>query len=270
MTLSVRETKLVSTYDPLNAPDPVEVVTDFQRVREYVSKHPNHGRRRASNNLGLNEHRIRGWMEEASKPDVVRGLEEAQQRRWLTIDDDDPQQPALAILVSGAFSCGGIAENWVPAWTPSTDDGTALVTDALDELTGGHTVRHEDEENRPVEILPKESASVFGRVLVAYGAPQGDKNERSVSGLPDWLLDAPIATRRPAVELFILERGTFFESKDTVQIQCQHRSSLYRTDLARLIQSVADATVTANQNVVISAEAVRNLGFERDRSAVEG
>ncbi|QLG61098.1 hypothetical protein [Halorarum salinum] len=179
------------------------------------------------------------------------------------MDESDPRQPALATLLAGIFACGGIATNWVPAWLPETERGHALIADALADMTDGYVTRHEDDPDRPTEFLPAEGATVFGRVLVAYGAPQGDKNDDSVGHLPQWLLEAPKESRLRAVELFLLERGTFFESKDTVTIQARNRRQSYRSDLATLVGSVTNEPVTAGRNVVVSAEAVRDLGFGR-------
>ncbi|QLG27388.1 hypothetical protein HUG10_07430 [Halorarum halophilum] len=240
----------------------MDVVEDFERARAYAVRHPDHGRNRAGANLNMDPGRIRGWINETSKPDLVRGLEYARERSWLNIHRGGQEQSALAVLVAGLYACGGIAVNWVPAWTPETDRAHELITDALDELAGGYTSRHEDSE-KPTEFLPEDSPSVFGRVLVAYGAPQGDKNAESVTGLPEWLLDAPITTRLPAVELFILERGIYYDSKDTITLQCRNRRPAYRADLAALIRSVTDGSVEAKANVVISAKAARELGFGR-------
>lgn len=198
------------------------------------------------------------------KPDCVRGLDTARDLGILDVSPDGPTSRALAVLVGGCFACGGVARDWVPAWTPTTDYATGRISDALSTVGVGVARRHDGEDERPTELVPAENASGFGRVLVAWGATQGDKNESSVPGLPDWILNAPGETRQSVVALFICERGTLFDGKDTVSLQTNSRSVAYRRDLATLIRSVVDSRVSAGETVVISAAAVRALGFGRE------
>lgn len=50
---------LAQTYNPPSYPDPADLLNDYDRVMDYASKHPEHGRTRVEKSLGLPPSRVR-------------------------------------------------------------------------------------------------------------------------------------------------------------------------------------------------------------------
>jgi len=246
------------TYSPPSYPDPTTLLDDYERVMEYASKHPDHGRTRVGRAVELPPSRVRTWIE-GGKPDAVRGVETAREHGWLDATLHGPVGDAFAVLAAGIYTCGSIdSDRIVPAWNPSTKIASHLITHALDVVGTGFRLRHGSATERPTEIIPATDASVFGRILVSLGVPQGDFT--MVESLPDWVDQAATSTRQTLALLWICERATVHQHKDTLVIQAKSRGTLYQRTVASLIREIVDGTVTStDQNVVISAAAARTL-----------
>lgn len=265
----VSQEALLRTYNPKGYADPTEQLHDYQRVQRYIGQNPNAGRNKIGNALELPPERVRGWMND-TKPDSVRGVETARDYGWLDLEPDTRRGRAFAELFIGIYACGGIsARTKVPGWTTASSESDQRLWTALDRLGGDPTHRHAEASGRPPELTLSNSASVFGRCLIAAGAPVSDKNADSVGPLPSWLLNAGTETRRRAAELYLLERSTTYPDKATVTFQMNNRTHAYKTSLARLFRSLTDEKITVGQNVTVSAAAARDLGFGRDDSLRE-
>ncbi|MXR41009.1 hypothetical protein GRX01_06595 [Halobaculum sp. WSA2] len=249
---------LARTYNPQSYPDPANLLEDYDRVMEYASKHPDHGRTRVGTALELPPSRVRTWIE-GGKPDAVHAVETAQELGWLDTTPQDPLGDACAVLAAGIYTCGSIdTARVVPAWNPTTRIARSLITHALDVVGTGVTLRHADEPDRPTEIIPATNASVFGRILVCLGVPQGDFT--MVESLPNWIDQLSTGTRRTLALLWMCERATVHQEKDTLVIQGRSRGEFYRRTVASLIREIVDEPVNVtDHNVIISAAAARSL-----------
>lgn len=246
------------TYNPRSYPDPADLLKDYDRVMEYASKHSDHGRTRVGKALELPPSRVRTWIE-GGKPDAVHGVETARELGWLDATSHDAVGDACAVLAAGIYTCGSIDnDRIVPAWNPSTRIASQLIMHALEIVGTGYTHRHAGEPNRPTEIIPATNASVFGRVLVCLGVPQGDFT--MIESLPNWINKLSIGTRRTLALLWLCERATVHQEKDTLVLQGRSRGEFYRRTVADLIRETVDGPVNATEhNVVISAAAARTL-----------
>jgi hypothetical protein len=222
-----------------------------------ASRNPNKGSAALASRVDLPRGRIRTWVDDGGAPDVVRGLDIATDNGWF--EDTADVTTAWATLVAGVLGGGSIAnEFYQPQWTRTPDVAGDRVADALDILGVGARVVERD--SRPAQLQPDAHPSLLGRALVALGAPVGDKNDRSVEAIPDWLRDADYQSRRAAVELLVLYRGHANPAKDTVQL-FETRSRAYRESVAALIESVVDSDVNpGSRYVIIPAAAARDLG----------
>ncbi|QZX99790.1 hypothetical protein [Halobaculum rubrum] len=249
---------LARTYNPQSYPDPANLLEDYDRVMEYASKHPDHGRTRVGTALELPPSRVRTWIE-GGKPDAVHAVETARELGWLDATLQDAIGDACAVLAAGIYTCGSIDnDRIVPAWNPSTRIARQLIIHGLEVVGTGYSLRHAGESDRPTEIIPATNASVFGRVLVCLGIPQGDFT--MVKSLPNWFDQLSTGTRRTLALLWVCERATAQDDKDTLMIQGRYRGEFYRRTVADLIREIVDGAVTATeQNVVISAAAARTL-----------
>ncbi|WP_049986068.1 hypothetical protein [Halobellus rufus] len=254
----IDEIALARTYDPRSYDDPAVQLRDYESVREYRHRHPEAGRTAVGNALGLPPSRVRGWLS-GGQPDAVRGVETARQRGWLDGSRSDRTTAAFAELVVGVFACGSIDRRWTVAYAPTSPHVERRLWEYLTALGVEPTRRHDDSPERPTELLPSVDGSVFARCLFVAGAPRGGKNAATTPSHPAWLLDVDRETRRRAVELYVLERGTVHESNGTVVLRSRNRSSAYRESLAALCRSVTDHEVTVGANVVLSAAAARDL-----------
>jgi len=250
--------RLARTYDPPGYADPWKVVEDYQRVIEYAADHPNRGSQAVATALELPRSRIRPWVDDNSQPDVVRGIQTAEEHGWLVEDQDAQEFQALNRLVAWIFSGGAINDNFVPSFaTDGTDD--CPVTMHLGALGLDWRVERAEDPSRATEVIPTTNASVLGRTLVALGAPSGVKNESADVSLPEYLDDAPDHIQESFVDVYLDNRGQQHPDKATMTLR-EDRSTPYLHDLAALFEAVAGEPVTVSeQNVILSADAVRAL-----------
>lgn len=107
-------------------------------------------------------------------------------------------------------------------------------------------------------MVPREAASVLGRLLSCLGAPVGQKASEAVS-LPGYLDAAPDAVRRTFVDVYLRNRAQTHPDKRTVTIH-EDRSRAYLEAVADLLADVSGERVTvAGNNVIVSAAAVDAL-----------
>lgn len=261
MSLEAMEAAFLSTYSPVGYADPLDLVADYNRVMVYASHHPNKGSHAIASHFDLPRGRVRSWTD-SSKPDCVRGIETVKSHGWLPLSAESKVLQPLAGLVAWVFSGGSINENWVPAFTVSSSADREVVRALLNDVGLGSTDVPRDEQ-RADEILPGSDRSVFGRLLVALGAPRGVKNAQAKVTFPDWLNDAPRAVQAKFVEVYLRNRGQHSTESDTLTFR-EVRSSQYLQSLVAFLESFAGEPVRVNGcNVVVSAAAARALGFDR-------
>lgn len=261
---------LARTYDPQVYADPVEQRRHYEQVAEYAGRNPEAGPTAVGIALSLPPDRVRGWMNGA-KPDVVRGVEAARDRGWVDCPPDTEDGRAMATCVVAAFACGGVAAEWYrPSWVPSTKRGYRRLRGALQTLGCDVGRRRADDAERPTELVLRRHETVFGRCLVCAGAPTDDEEPTTVEPLPEWLLEASLRTRLTAAELYLLERGTTHDGKAALTIRTRRRSSAFRESVGRLFRGLTDEEVTVGTNVVLSAEAARDLGAGPGQRLREG
>jgi len=250
--------RLARTYQTPSYADPWDAVEDYQRTLEYAADHPNKGSQALSTALELPRGRIRTWVDDGGRPDVVRGVQIAEGNGWLTGDYDAQEFRALNQLVAWVFSGGAINENYVPSFAVDDAERTD-VTMHLGVLGLDYRVDRADDAGRATEIVPTCNASVLGRTLVAMGAPAGVKNEYADVSLPPYLDDAPARIRSDFVDVYLQNRGQRHPDKATMTVR-EERPAAYLDELAELFERVANEPVTVSeQNVILSADASRAL-----------
>lgn len=248
------------TYKSQSYADPWTAVEQYQFVTEYTAAHPNKGSAAVANALDLPRSRIRPWMEDDARPDCVRGIQAAESHDWLPLTIESDLFPAFNTLIAWILSGGSIdADRVVPSFVVDNDEGRVRVENALDDLgLGVRTVRKSD-AGRSTELVPASDASVFGRMLTVLGAPQGEKNSGSELSLPPYLGAAPSWLRDEFVDVYLFNRGQTHTEKATITLH-EDRNREYLEELAALVRQVSGGEVSVSgQNVVVSADAARNL-----------
>lgn len=253
-TLSITESDLIGTYNPVNDVVPHEAVAQYRRVMEYTHKHSDKGSSAVSTAVELPRGRIRSWVDSDSKPDVVRAIETGDSLGWTDVTDID-RQIAFATLLAGIFSGGSIAElNFNPSWSTDDEIVDTLIEEALTELGCGFTVRHEDSVIRSTEIVPAKYASLLGRVLVAMGAPIGPKVQATLS-IPNRLIEAADPVRERFVEIYLRNRIGLVDGRNAASI-LEHRPSSFRGDLAALCRSVGVEAYKRERYVAVTLDSI--------------
>ncbi|WP_137284564.1 homing endonuclease associated repeat-containing protein [Halorussus salinisoli] len=246
------------TYNNQSYDDPWTAVEQYHRVKAYTADHPNKGSTAVANALDLPRSRIRPWMEDDARPDCLRGIQTAEEYGWLPLTVDASVFPAFNTLVAWIFSSGSIDEDRVvPSFVVDNEAAKARVTKTLADLgLDARTVR-EGDHSRATELVPASDASILGRILTALGAPHG-KKIRDLE-LPSYLGAAPPSVRDEFVDVYLLNRGQTRDETDTITVH-EERSSEYLEELAALFRQISGGTISVSgQNVIISAEAARNL-----------
>mgnify|MGYP000185735896 CR=1 FL=1 len=210
---------------------------------------------------GISRGEVRAWVGGDSKPDAARAVDLARDFGWDAEEWTDTVR-ALAKLVIGVYTFGSIIErNYSPSWSPDDDESEHVIERALDTVGVGYRHVQRDDPSQGDEIRPDSHATRLGRALVVAGAPVGDKNSCSVSGLPEWVADAPMVLKMEMALLFVRGRGSRRPGKATLQIQAD-RPLQYFKDVAQLLEDMTGETATASDvGVTISADAVRELGL---------
>lgn len=180
MTSTARD--LAWTYSDREYPDPWQKVLDYRRVRAYAADHPEHGRTRVGNALDRPPERVRGRLD-GGMPDPVRGIQTAIDHGWLdpgaaTLDPGAATTAAFVAHLTHLIAGGSINDRFVPAIT--VDDSVTIgeARSGFNSLNVDILTRNAEVDNRATEAIPAADASVFGRCLVAIGAPVGGKAGR--------------------------------------------------------------------------------------------
>lgn len=254
--LTVRQ--FVSTYNPQNAENGMEILRNYYAVLGFYARHPNAQNTEAVRTLGASKQRVAGWRAD-SIPDAVRGYEAVRELGWFCGDANTRTEKALSILTIAVFACGSISETRQPRWSPSKPATDGDIWDAITTL-GLEPRRGHVSDERPQELTVGEGAALLGRALEAIGVPMGEKTSKSVPPIPEAILEAGEETRRACAELYLAERATAYDDKDTLQIQTRNRSDAYRESVAELLRSLTTERVNVGTNVTISSDAARDLG----------
>jgi len=152
----------------------------------------------------------------------------------------------------GLFA-GGIAEESYPPAFHVTRETRGCLEQTLELANvAEYRTEHADDGGRAIEIRPTTDQTTLGRLLVALGAPQGQKGEGRRFGLPCYLGPAPDAVRRRFVAIYLLNRASDSEGVPGLEIT-EKRPAAYLEALAGLIRSVttADVRVTERNRICI-------------------
>jgi len=237
---------VAQTYNTPGSKSPLEAIEAYEEYqREWASSEL--GSQAISTRMELPRGRIRTW-EDGGKPDVVRGIETARKNGWLECTVDGESFGALNRLVGGVFSGGSIFD---PTYEPSFSAPDSVVETQLRadlETLGAGCRLVRSNSGNVEELRPETDASVLGRVLVALGAPQGQK-AKQIDRLPSYLDDAPSSVRREFARVYVSNRAADRPGRDFVQIQ-EERSDRYLNSLEHLLDSVVDAEVWRNKRAI--------------------
>jgi hypothetical protein len=238
--------ELAATYNPPSYADPMDAVADYETYqREWATTEL--GSSAVSTRMELPRGRIRSW-EEGSKPDVVRGIETAREHGWLECAVDSEIFAALNRLVAGVFSGGSISESvYVPSFSTPDDRVDDQLRADLETLGVGSQIALSNSGNVE-EVRPEQDASVLGRVLVALGAPAGQKAGR-IDRLPSYLYRHPEATQREFARVYVANRATDRRDRDFYQIR-EERSDRYLDAVATLLKKTMDVEVWRGDRTV--------------------
>jgi len=251
---------LARTYQSQSYEDPWTAVTQYQDVMAYTASHPEAGSSAVAAALDLPRGRIRPWLEDDARPDCVRAIHTAEANDWLPLTINSEVFPAFNTLVAWLLSSGSIdAEQFVPSFVADDAAARSRIEDTLSELGLGVRVVRDQERDRATEVIPDSDASVLGRMLTVLGVPQGEKNSDAAVRLPVYLGVAPPSIREEFVDVYLWNRGQTHAEKATITVH-EDRSQEYLEQLAVLFRQVSGGSVSvAGQNVILSADAARNL-----------
>ncbi|WP_252698283.1 hypothetical protein [Natronosalvus vescus] len=258
----VTDRELARTFDGGSYPNAWEAVQQYREATRYSSRH-DVGSGATASALELPRSRLRTWIDDGGKPDVVRCIDRARANGWLDLTYDDPVFNGLNALVADVFSGGSIAkETYSPSFTINHRGEDSHVFDALDLVGVEYKIIRETEQGRATEARPSAHGTVLGRVLVTLGAPLGPKAEQRLE-LPGYLDGAPDDVKRLFVVCYLENRAREFETKATLQVH-ENRNRSYHEQMASLIADVTGERVTAeDRGFTISAAAARELGTVR-------
>lgn len=234
--------RFARTYGGPESRDGWTRVEEYRRVRRFVAAEPDLGSSAVATAVELPRSRIRSWVDGDGRPDPVRGLQIAHGYGWLGHDWSTRRSRALNVLVAWVFSGGSVTEgSYVPSFTVADALTRETLRTALDAVGLQARTERADDGDRATELVPTEDASILGRVLVAWGAPAGPKNERIDLSLPTYLWDAPEEIRLDFARTYILNRGHVRADRMTFPVQVtEHRSPEYRDQVLKLFRDVAD------------------------------
>ena len=251
---------IAQTYNTPRRADPYGAAEEY---RQYQSRFESSqlSDYKIAKKMEIPRGRVRGW-KDGSKPDVVRAIEVADGHGWFDLGFDDDAFEAFNRLIAGVFSGGSISEEtFLPSYSTPLDTVEQQVRNDL-ETVGVGAVLVNSMSGNVEEIRPERDASVLGRVLVALGAPHGQKAKKTVE-LPAYLDDAPLNIRTEFVRVYVANRGSVVEEKGFVQLR-ETRPLWYHKQLADMISSVIDADVTHGiDSVRVHISVLDELGLQK-------
>ena len=226
---------------------PWEVVEQYREVLDYTARKPNLGSSAVAARLDLPRSRIRPWMN-GSRPDPVRAIETAEDYGWLDLEYGECPFRGLNVLVAWVFAAGSIGEsNYVPSFTVDDEDALAVFEDVCECVdTPPFRVERSDESERPTEVFFQKDATVFGRLLVALGAPAGNKGPNEEIVLPPYLMGAPEGTRLAFARTVVWHRGAESTTVNYPLQVCEQRSERYWSQLRWLFEALVGDGVRGN------------------------
>lgn len=211
-------------------------VLEYQKVQNYVQDHPDQGSHAVSTTLGLPRSRIRSWVDDDDKaPDPVHGLRVAYGNEWFVPEYDARRRSALAVCVAWIFAGGSITkQHFRPRFSTQGDDEKGRIEKATSTL--GVELKYIDRsaEGQGVEAEPAENASVFGRILVAAGAPTDEEDV-----FPGWIHEEPFALQREVVAVYLECRGHLAGEAEILQIKEDARPQSHLESVGELLVRVA-------------------------------
>ncbi|AZH24802.1 hypothetical protein [Haloplanus aerogenes] len=260
----VSEQALAETYDPETG---WETVQQYREAKRLADNQPTIARAEIARQVGRPPSAVRGWLAEGKIPRVVKGLNTARDRGWIGIEETAERFRALNQLVAWIFSGGGLrSDAFVPVF--SVDDQLTLATihQLLREVNVSYRIREQDDPDRHLEIIPKDGASILGRVLTILGAPKGVKARKDQLTLPSYLTDTDNAHRRDFLRIYVLNRGRELANQETAGVHLYGLNSpSYCQELKELIEAATSgtATVSSQNRIWISSESVHDLAGEK-------
>lgn len=146
---------------------------------------------------------------------------------------------ALTVTVAWMFSGGSINKGFVPAFAVEKRTHW-LANELLKQLGTGATERHGDDDGRATEVIPATDASVLGRLLVALGAPLGEKANADLH-LPSWLAGAPEEFRLAFARMYVTNRGTVRDDRPNHPVAVrEERDPAYRQEIRALMEPLVE------------------------------
>ncbi len=238
---------LAETYNTPGSKSPLDALEAY---REYEREWANTslGSHAISTRMELPRGRIRTW-KQGGKPDVVRGVETARENGWIECEPESDDLSALNRLVAGVFSGGSISEDvFTPSFSVPDGSVEAQLRADLETLGAGCRMVMSNSGNVQ-EFRPKSDSSVLGRVLVALGAPAGQKT--GVDRLPSYLYGSTATSelRESFVRVYVSNRAVSREDRDFHQIR-EERSDRYLDTVAALIADVTGVEVWRGEQTV--------------------
>ena len=220
---------------------PWEYVEQYREVLDYTARKPNLGSSAVAARLNLPRSRIRPWMDGA-QPDPVRAIETAETYGWLDLEYGECPFHGLNILVAWIFAGGSINQAFTPSFTVDDEEMLAVLARVCEcANTPAARIERADDDGRATEAVIEREASVFGRLLVALGAPVGVKATDGELVLPAYLMGAPEQTRLAFARTVVWHRGTKCSAPNyPIQVR-EVRGEKYWAQLRWLFESLVGA-----------------------------
>jgi hypothetical protein len=236
---------LAHTFPTSNEIRPWQRVQQYRRVLGYHHDHPDEGSRTVATEFDIPHDRVRGWLDNNSRPNPVRAIDTASEYGWLDMSPDSPTGQAWAQLVAWIYSGGTLrTDPRQPSFyirdapVPRDHDLLPVLEHALDKIGVGHTIH--DRDGSKDEIQPGSDPILVGRMLTAMQAPVGRKRDIDDLRLPSWLWDSSHDTQRLFASVYLLNRGTAGNGDQAPVRFRVEWADQYHQDVADLYQAASD------------------------------
>jgi len=248
----VVRTAFLNTYADPDDIHPLQQFEQYERVQAFREHNPNAGRATIGDTLDIPRGRVQGWVYDGTKPTGYEALQTVEGRGWLDLDWDSEQVTGLNELVAWIFSGGTINDGYTPVFNiePETKSVCieALERTGISDYSEGET-NPDGGKSSPV-VRVHSLQTVFGRLLVALGAPQGSKASQQY-GLPCYLTVAPEDIRERFAGIYLLNRGVHYPDRGRVVIR-EERTVPYLESLTGFFRSLTTAGVRRDGDYQIS------------------
>lgn len=254
------ESSFAETYSKPGKIHPLRKFEQYDLVMAHRKEKPDTGSVLLSRRLDLPKGRIESWLQDFN-PHGYDVFATADSMGWFDLAWDGEQFRALNEMIAWVLSSGTILEGFKARLRFDTPQMRADAERLCEQIGAKPGLSASGPGDEPAEIEVGNPTSATARILIALGAPRGNKGTQRF-GLPPYLAVAPDDIRRTFAARYLVNRG-FESSTDTdhARLVSEQRPGAYLEALRGLFALLTDTDLPegVENGITIPGAAVEDI-----------